>query len=392
MRVQGVTKKTIVDAIIAKGLFTREDIKRETGASSSCGGCAPLVERILEATLGSDFNPSAKQGLCACTRYTREDVVKNIRELGLRNVAEVLSTLGWEGVGCEECRPAINYYGYMANPSGWEDDPGSRLVNERARANIQNDGTFSVVPRIYGGVVTPGELRKIADAAMKFDVPLVKITGGQRIALVGVKRTDLKSVWEDLGMRSGAAYAKAVRTVKTCVGSALQVRHPGLDVLRHGREEVRGLWTGEGEDGRERLSQELRRGRDKGHRIVGLSGAWEIYAGGSGGIEVARAQRLSSVKTRDEAVAFADALLQLYREEAEYGERLFKWMEGWFLACKRWRVAEMNIFIAGGSGAAAASTPAPPRTSPDRAAGCEGICLSEQATLSEAARISSAKV
>lgn len=327
---RGVTKKTIVDAIIAKGLFTREDIKRETGASSSCGGCAPLVERILEATLGSDFNPSAKQGLCACTRYTRDDVVKNIRELGLRNVAEVLSTLGWEGVGCEECRPAINYYGYMANPSGWEDDPGSRLVNERARANIQNDGTFSVVPRIYGGVVTPGELRKIADAAMKFDVPLVKITGGQRIALVGVKRTDLKSVWEDLGMRSGAAYAKAVRTVKTCVGST-HCRYGTQDSMSFGMElekRYEGLWTpAKVKMGVSGCPRNCAEAGIKDIGIVGLSGAWEIYAGGSGGIEVARAQRLSSVKTRDEAVAFADALLQLYREEAEYGERLFKWME-----------------------------------------------------------------
>ncbi|HAO93159.1 MAG: hypothetical protein A2X93_04570 [Deltaproteobacteria bacterium GWC2_56_8] len=327
---RGVTKKAIVDAITTKGLFTREDIKRETGASSSCGGCAPLVERILEATLGSDFNPSSKQGLCACTRYTRDDVVKNIRELGLRNVAEVLSTLGWEGVGCEECRPAINYYGYMANPSGWEDDPGSRLVNERAKANIQNDGTFSVVPRIYGGVVTPGELKKIADAAVKFDVPLVKITGGQRIALVGVKRTDLKPIWEDLGMRSGAAYAKAVRTVKTCVGST-HCRYGTQDSMSFGMElekRYEGVWTpAKVKMGVSGCPRNCAEAGIKDIGIVGLSGAWEIYAGGSGGIEVARARKLSSVKTSDEAVAIADALLQLYREEAEYGERLFKWME-----------------------------------------------------------------
>lgn len=327
---RGVTKKMIVDAITTKGLFTREDIKRETGASSSCGGCAPLVERILEATLGSDFNPSSKQGLCACTRYTREDVVKNIREKRLNSVAEVLETLGWEGVGCEVCRPAINYYGGMLRPSEWEDDPGSRLVNERVRANIQNDGTFSVVPRMYGGVVTPGELKKIADAAVKYDVQLVKITGGQRVALVGVKKSDLRSVWNDLGMNSGAAYAKAVRTVKTCVGSA-HCRYGTQDSMGFGIEiekRYEGLWTPAkikmGVSGCPRNCAEA---GIKDIGIVGVTGGWEIYAGGSGGIEVARAQKLASVKTRDEAVAITDALLQHYREEAEYGERLFKWME-----------------------------------------------------------------
>lgn len=327
---RGVTKKAIVDAITSKGLFTREEIKKETGASSSCGGCARLVERILEATLGSDFNPSSKQGLCACTRYTREDVIKNIREKSLNCVAEVLEKLGWEGVGCEVCRPAINYYGGMLRPSEWEDDPGSRLVNERARANIQNDGTFSVVPRMYGGVVTPGELKKIAEAAVKYGVQLVKITGGQRMALVGVKRADLQDVWNDLGMNSGAAYAKAVRTVKTCVGSAY-CRYGTQDSMSFGIEiekRYEGLWTpAKVKMGVSGCPRNCAEAGIKDIGIVGVIGGWEVYAGGSGGIEVARAQKLAAVKTREEAVAITDALLQLYREEAEYGERLFKWVE-----------------------------------------------------------------
>ena len=326
---KGVTKKMIVEAIENKGLFTREDIKRETGASGSCGGCAPQIDRILEETLGAGFQPALTQAFCGCTAYTRDDVLRNIREKKLKSVSEVMETLGWEGVGCEKCRPAINYYVSVVWPGECQDDTTSRLINERVHANIQKDETFSVVPRMYGGVTTPGDLKRIATVAEKHGVPLVKITGGQRIALVGVAREELKSVWKELGMPSGYAYAKALRTVKTCVGERF---------CRYGTQDSMGLGIEmEKRFGRLWMPAKVKLGvsgcprscaesgvKDIG--IIGIAGGWEVYAGGCGGIELKAAEKLVSVKTGEEAVEAVSAFLQHYREDAHYGERTFKWV------------------------------------------------------------------
>lgn len=326
----GVTKKEIVEAIEKKGLFTRDEIKAHTKASSSCGGCAATVERILEETLGSDFRKTGDEGrICGCTCYTRDDVIKNIREKRLASVREVMETLGWETVGCEVCRPAINYYLSMVWPGDSEDDPTSRLVNERMHANIQKDGTFSVVPRIYGGVVTADELRKIAAAAEKYNVPLVKITGGQRIALVGVKREDLKDVWTSLGMASGFAYGKALRTVKTCVGSSY-CRYGTQDSLSLGislEKKLGRVWA----PAKVKMSvsgcpRNCSEASIKDIGIIGVAGGWEVYAGGCGGIELKGAERVATVRTAEAAEELALALLQFYREDALYGERTFKWI------------------------------------------------------------------
>lgn len=326
---KGVTRKTIVEAIKSKGLFTREDIRRETGASGSCGGCAPQVDRILEETLGAGFQGVASHALCACTPYAREDVLRNIRERKLTSVSSVMETLGWQGVGCERCRPAINYYVSMVWPDEAQDDTTSRLINERARANIQKDESFSVVPRMYGGVTTPGELKKIAVVAERHRVPLVKITGGQRIALVGVAREKLKAVWEELGMPSGHAYAKALRTVKTCVGERF-CRYGTQDSMRLGIElekKLSGLWMPAkvklGVSGCPRSCAES---AVKDIGITGVAGGWDIHAGGCGGIEVKAAEKLVSVKSGAEVVEAVSAFLQHYREDAHYGERTFKWI------------------------------------------------------------------
>lgn len=326
---KGVTRKMIVEAIENKGLFTREDIKRETGASSSCGGCAPQIDRILEETLGAGFQPALTQAFCGCTAYTRGDVLKNIREKKLKSVSEVMETLGWEGVGCENCRPAINYYVSVVWPDDCNDDATSRLINERVHANIQKDETFSVVPRMYGGVTTPRDLKKIAAVAERHGVPLVKITGGQRIALVGVARDELKAVWKELGMPSGYAYAKAIRTVKTCVGERF---------CRYGTQDSMGLGIEmEKRFGRLWMPAKVKLGvsgcprscaesgvKDIG--VIGVAGGWEVYAGGCGGIELKAAEKFVSVRTGEEAVEAVSAFLQHYREDAHYGERTFKWV------------------------------------------------------------------
>jgi len=327
---KGVTRKMIVEAIESKGLFTREDIKRETGASGSCGGCAPQIDRILEETLGAGFQPALTQALCPCTAYTRDDVMRNIREKGLKSVSEVMETLGWEGVGCERCRPAINYYVSVVWPGECVDDTTSRLINERMHANIQKDDTFSVVPRMYGGVTTPADLMKIASVAEAHRVPLVKVTGGQRIALIGVGRDELKPVWKELGMPSGFAYAKALRTVKTCVGAKF-CRYGTQDSMGLGIElekKFSGLWMPAkvklGVNGCPRSCAEA---GVKDIGITGVAGGWEVYAGGCGGIELKPAEKLLSVKTAEEVMDVVAAFLQHYREDASYGERTFKWIE-----------------------------------------------------------------
>lgn len=327
----GVTKKMIVEAIEKKGLFTREDVKRETKAASSCGGCASVVDQILEATLGSNFQGRPQPtNICACTRYSREDVIKNIRERGLKSVREVMDTLGWETVGCDLCRPALNYYVSMVWPGQSEDDQTSRLVNERAHANIQKDGTFSVVPRMYGGVTDPGELKRIAEVAVKYRVPLVKFTGGQRIDLLGVKRDDLASIWKDLDMDSGFAYGKALRTVKTCVGSQF-CRYGTQDSLGLGQEmerRLKGLWTpAKLKVGVTGCPRNCAESLIKDIGVVGVAGGWDIYVGGCGGIELKAGKRLSAVKTEEEVMEITAAFIQLYREEANYGERTYKWLE-----------------------------------------------------------------
>ena len=326
----GVTKGMIVEAVESKGLFTREDVKRETNASGSCGGCGSLVDRILENILGASFEAlGAGASICACTKYSREDILKNIREQGLRSVQDVMETLGWESVGCDTCRPAINYYVSMVWPATGVDDSSSRLINERAHANIQKDGSFSVVPRLCGGVITPEELTRIAGVAKKYEVPLVKITGGQRLALFGISKENLPKVWRDIDMPSGYAYAKALRTVKTCVGDRF-CRYGTQDSLGLGialEQRLEGLWTPAklklGVDGCPRNCAESAV-KDVG--ITGVAGGWEVYVGGCGGIELTGGEQLATLKTATEVTAVVSAFVQLYREEAEYGERTFKWI------------------------------------------------------------------
>lgn len=330
-RCNGVTKGMIVEAVEKKGLFTIEEVSRETKAGASCGGCVSLVDQLLESVLGSSFQTHKRpEYLCECTHYTRDDILKNIRDKGLKSVSAVMDSLGWETVGCEKCRPALNYYVSMVWPADYEEDPTSRVVNERQHANIQKDGTFSVVPRMYGGATTAAELKRIAEVAARYHVPLIKLTGGQRIDLIGVKRADLSRVWKELDMPSGYAYGKAVRTVKTCVGS--QFCRDGLqDSLGLGmalEKRFEGLWTpAKIKMGVTGCPRNCAESGIKDIGIVGITGGWEIYAGGCAGIDLAAGSHLCTVKTTHEVMELTAAFLQYYREDAIYGERTSKWIK-----------------------------------------------------------------
>lgn len=327
----GVTKKTILQAIREKGLFTREEVKKCTNASRSCGGCGPLVDELLMTVHGPDYQASPQtRPVCECTIYSREDVLRNIRDKHLTNTREVMAVLGWNTEGCTYCRPALNYYVSLIWPDEYEEDATCRLVNERNYANIQNDGTWSVVPRIYGGVTSPDQLRRIADVADKYKARMVKLTGGQRIDLLGIRKEDLPRVWADLDMPSGFAYAKAIRTVKSCVGTTF---------CRFGVQDSMQLAIGI-EKKFERLNMPAKvkmavsgcprncaESSIKDVGIVGIEGGWEIYVGGNGGIHVRAGNLLCSVPGEEEAVEVVSAYLQYYRETSQYAERTSVWLE-----------------------------------------------------------------
>lgn len=322
----GVCKGTIVSAIKEKGLFTIEDVRKHTKASASCGSCTGLVEQILMATAGGDFSASSKaKPMCACTDHTHQEVRDAIKKEKLLAVADVMKFMEWRTPnGCSSCRPGINYYLISTWPHEAKDDPQSRYINERAHANIQKDGTFSVIPRMWGGETSSSELRRIADVVDKFKIPTVKVTGGQRIDLLGVKKEDLREVWHDLGMPSGLAYAKGLRTVKTCVGSEW-CRFGTQDSTRMGQELERQLARMYAPHKvKLAVSGCPRNCAESGIKdvgVIGVDSGWEIYVGGNGGIKTEVAQFFVKLKTHAEVLEYAGAFLQLYREEGWYLER-----------------------------------------------------------------------
>ncbi|HEX4944499.1 MAG TPA: nitrite reductase large subunit NirB, partial [Usitatibacteraceae bacterium] len=322
----GVCKGTIVKAIKEKGLFTLEEVRTHTKASGSCGSCTGLVEQILMFTAGGDYSDAPKKkAVCACTDRTHQEVRSAIREHHLLDIPSAFRFLEWRTPnGCASCRPAMNYYLLSTWPHEAKDDPQSRYINERSHANIQKDGTYSVIPRMWGGETSAAELRRIAHVVDKYGIPTVKVTGGQRLDLLGVRKEDLPAVWKDLDMPSGHAYAKALRTVKTCVGSEW-CRFGTQDSTRMGQELERSLWRMYAPHKvKLAVSGCPRNCAESGIKdvgVIGVDSGWEIYVAGNGGIKTEVAQFLCKVKTREEVLEYAGAFLQLYREEGFYLER-----------------------------------------------------------------------
>ncbi len=328
----GICKGQIEDAIAA-GATDLGAVRATTKASGSCGTCTGLVEQVLAVTLGHDFVMPVAQSICACTDMTHEDVRRMIKSRALKSMPAVWQECGWKtSCGCHVCRPALNFYLLADWPLDYADDPQSRFVNERKHANIQKDGTFSVVPRMWGGITTPNELRAIADAADKYAVPTVKVTGGQRIDLLGVRSEDLPHIWADLnavGMVSGHAYSKGLRTVKTCVGT---------DHCRFGTQDSTGLgiklektlwgsWTPHklklAVSGCPRNCAEA---TCKDIGVVCVDSGYQVSIGGAAGMDVKETELLVQVATEDEVIAVIKAVTQLYRENAKYLDRIYKWM------------------------------------------------------------------
>lgn len=326
----GVSKGSIVRAIEENGLTSVKEISDQTRACTSCKGCAPLIEQILQEVLGGEYvKQDHPEQLCNCIPGTWEEIRSEVISSGLKSVTEVLHRFG-NAAGCATCRSGLNYMLAEIYLDHYEKERDSLFVNDRFHANIQKDGTFSVVPRIYGGVTTPKQLRRIADVAEKYRVPLVKITGGQRIDLLGIPQAELPSVWADLGMPSGHAYTKAVRTCKTCVGETfcrfgvqdsitlgieMEHRYQGIPCPGKLKMAVSGCPRNCAESGIKDIG------------VVGIQTGWEIYVGGNGGVKVRTADLLTTVKTREEVLDLTGLFMQYYRENGRWLERTSHFVE-----------------------------------------------------------------
>ncbi len=329
----GVSKGKVV-ACIEGGAHSLDAVRSGCKASASCGSCTGLVENLLALTLGEDAVEAGSKTMCKCTSFGHDDVRREIVAQGMREIPEVMQKLHWSTPdGCSSCRPALNYYLLCQWPGEYKDDQQSRFVNERMHANIQKDGTYSVVPRMWGGLTNPRELRAIADVVEKFNAPMVKVTGGQRLDIFGIKKEDLPAVWADLnaaGMVSGHAYGKSLRTVKTCVGS---------EWCRFGTQDSTGLGVkieqmtwGSWMPHKFKIAvsgcpRNCAEATIKDFGVVCVDSGYELHVGGNGGIKVRATDLLCKVATEEEAMDVCAAFIQLYREEARYLERTAPWIE-----------------------------------------------------------------
>ncbi len=321
----GVTKGQIVSAIKTQSLKTVSEVKACTKASSGCGTCACLVQDILKAVAGGEFEEEKKETLCACVPFPKEQLRTMVQTQKLKSVQDVLDIYG-DGKGCNYCKPALSFIVDEVHMGAHKEDRSARFINDRVHANIQKDGTFSVIPRMRGGVTSASELRRIADAADKYNVPMVKVTGSQRIDLLGVKKEDLPKIWKDLGMASGHAYAKAVRMVKSCVGT---------DFCRYGTQNsietgikletlLEGLYTpAKVKMGVVGCPRNCAEATVKDIGLIGIEGGWQVVVAGAAGKSVRAADILCTVKTTEEALESALLFFQYYRENANYLERTY---------------------------------------------------------------------
>ena len=324
----GVSKGTVIQAIHERGVNTLSQLKEVTRASTGCGSCTNLCQDLLRA-VAPEFEEEVKRTICGCLPFAEERLREILRSERLKSVQDVLEIYG-NGRGCEVCKPALSYMLDMLWCGDHDEDRSARFINDRVHANIQKDGTFSVIPRIRGGVTSAAELRRIADVAEKYNVPMVKITGSQRFDLLGVKKEDLPKIWADLDMPSGQAYTKGVRMVKTCVGT---------DFCRFGTQDS----TSAGIELERRFEQlftphkvkmatvgcprNCAEATVKDIGLMGQEGGWQVVVGGAAGKSVRKADLLTTVETTGEALDAAELFFQFYRENANYLERTYDFVE-----------------------------------------------------------------
>jgi nitrite reductase (NADH) large subunit len=323
----GVSKQTICDTV-AGGCTSVGAVMDRTRAGKGCGSCTGLVKQIVEWAADGDVSEDASAGwYVPGIPLAKPELMAAVREQDLRSVSAVFAALAPGGAEDARSKMGLTSLLRLVWGSEYVQENDAKFINDRVHANIQRDGTFSVVPQIKGGVTTPAQLRKIADVAEKYEVPMVKITGGQRIDLLGVRKEDLPAMWEDLGMPSGYAYGKSFRTVKTCVGTEfcrfglgdstqlgidIETRFQGIESPAKMKLAVVGC---------PRNCAEAYV-KDVGVVAIG-NGRWEIYVGGAAGASVRKGDLLATVDSPEEVLQVTGRFMQYYRENGNWLERTY---------------------------------------------------------------------
>src|SRR4051812_18769843 len=323
----GVSKQAICDTV-AGGCSSVGGVMDATRAGKGCGSCKGLVQQIVEwAADGQVTEDAAASWYVPGIPLAKPELMAAIRERRLRSVSAVFAALAPGGAEDAKSKMGLTSLLRMIWGADYVQENDAKFINDRVHGNIQRDGTFSVVPQIKGGVTTPAQLRRIADVAEKYEVPMVKITGGQRIDLLGVRKEDLPAMWDDLGMPSGHAYGKSFRTVKTCVGTDfcrfglgdstqlgidLESRFQGIESPAKMKLAVVGC---------PRNCAEAYV-KDVGVVAVG-NGRWEVYVGGAAGATVRKGDLLATVDSPEAVLTLAGRFLQYYRENANWLERTY---------------------------------------------------------------------
>ena len=326
----GVSKGKIIAAVDA-GCRSLKVVCDATKAGTGCGSCIPWVRAVLElAADGLVAEDPSEHYYVPAIAMTKPELTAAIRLQGLRSVSAVLETLAG---GKEDAASKMGLASLLKTiwADEYQDERDARFINDRVHANIQRDGTFSVVPRIYGGVTSPDELRWLADVAEKYEAKMVKITGGQRIDLLGIPKTHLPDVWQELKMPSGHAYTKAFRTCKTCVGTDF-CRYGVGDSVKLGIE-IEKRFQGVESPHKMKLAaagcpRNCAESTTKDLGVVAIEGGkWEIYIGGAAGSRVRRGDVLCIVDSHDDVLKFMGRFMQYYRENAKYLERTYGFVE-----------------------------------------------------------------
>jgi nitrite reductase (NADH) large subunit len=326
----GVSKGAIL-ACVHAGKRSPKAVMESTRAGLGCGSCKSTVSEIVEFACGGelDEDPSAHYYVPGIP-FTKAELIQKVREKGLKSVSAVFTALA-DGKEDASSKPGLASLLSTVWADEYIKEPDARFINERVHANIQKDGSFSVVPMMAGGVTSPAELRRIADVAEKYNVPMVKLTGGQRIDLLGVKKEDLPKIWQDLGIPSGHAYGKTYRTCKSCVGTdfcryglgdstslAIKIEHKfkGIDTPHKVKMATAGCprnWS-------EAMVKDL-------GAVAVDGGKWEIYVGGAAGSHVRKGDILCVVDSHEDVLKYSARFLQYYRENAKYLERTYAFVE-----------------------------------------------------------------
>lgn len=326
----GVSKGAIV-ACVKQGKRSAKTVMESTRAGLGCGSCKNMVAEIVEFACGGEIEEDASvHYYVPGIPLNKPDLIRAIREQELKSVSAVFQALA-EGKEDPKSKPGLASLLSTIWAGEYIKEPDARFINERVHANIQKDGTFSVVPMIAGGVTSPAELRQIANVAEKYKVPMIKLTGGQRIDLLGVKKDDLPKIWEDLGIPSGHAYGKSYRTCKSCVGTdfcrfgvgdstslAIKIEHKfkGIDTPH----KVKMATAGCPRNCSEAMVKDI-------GAVAVEGGKWEIYVGGAAGAHVRKGDILCVVDNHDDVLKFAARFMQYYRENAKYLERTYGFVE-----------------------------------------------------------------